>query len=229
MSSDLIAVGDVLAALDGALRHAGHALDGGHVADRRTRSGSPGIDRSGCTLTRPARSTSAVGLIGQICLPSGLADTPADHTLVAAFDAAGGAVGVLDGDAVAVDVGDHRVELDLDAHLLQPGLRLLAELLAHRRQHRGRGVEQDHPRLGGVDVPERALEGVVGELGDLPGHLDAGRTGADDDERQQLLAPTGSLDRSACSNAPRMRPRSSSASSIDFMPGANSAKWSLPK
>ena len=34
----------------------------------------------------------------------------------------------------------------------------------------------------------------------------------------------GSLDRSACSNAPRMRPRSSSASSIDFIPGANSAK-----
>ena len=39
----------------------------------------------------------------------------------------------------------------------------------------------------------------------------------------------GSLDRSACSKAPRMRPRSSSASSMDFMPGANSAKWSLPK
>ena len=39
----------------------------------------------------------------------------------------------------------------------------------------------------------------------------------------------GSLDRSACSNAPRMRARNSSASSIDFMPGANSAKWSLPK
>ena len=50
-------------------------------------------------------------------------------------------------DAVAVDVGDHRAELDLDAHLLQPGLRLLAELLAHRWQHRGRGIEQDHPRL----------------------------------------------------------------------------------
>ena len=101
------------------------------------------------------------------------------------------AVGVLDGDAVAVDVGDHRAELDLDAHLLQAGPRLLAELLTHRRQHGGRGVEQDHPRLGRIDVPERAFERVVGEFGDLPGHLDAGGTGADDGERQQLLAAGG--------------------------------------
>ncbi len=40
-------------------------------------------------------------------------------------------------------------------------------------------------------MPEGALEGVVRELGDLAGHLHAGRTGADDDEGQQLLAPTG--------------------------------------
>ena len=38
-------------------------------------------------------------------------------------------------------------------------------------------------------MPERALEGVVGEFGDLPGHFHAGRTGADDDEGQQLLPP----------------------------------------
>ena len=109
----------------------------------------------------------------------------------ARLDAPDGAVGVLDGDAVAVDVGDHGVELDLDAHLLQPGLRLEAELLAHRRQHRGRGVEQDDVRLGGIDVPEAALEGLVGQFLDLAGHLDAGRTGADDDEGQQLLAALG--------------------------------------
>ena len=39
-----------------------------------------------------------------------------------------------------------------------------------------------------IDVAERAFERVVGEFGDLPGHLDAGRTGTDDHERQQLLA-----------------------------------------
>ena len=40
---------------------------------------------------------------------------------------------------------------------------------------------------------------------------------------------TGSLERSACSKAPRMRPRNSRASSMVFIPGAHSAKWSLPK
>jgi hypothetical protein len=34
---------------------------------------------------------------------------------------------------------------------------------------------------------------------------------------------------SASSNAPKIRPRSSRASSIDFIPGAKRAKWSLPK
>ena len=33
---------------------------------------------------------------------------------------------------------------------------------------------------------------------------------------------------SASSNEPKMRPRSSRASSIDFMPGACRANWSLP-
>ena len=194
----------------------------------RRRSGIRESLRSGMTLTRPALSISTSD-----CAARSAAQRAGRHSrrphLGCAFDTASGAVGILDRDAVAVDVGDHCVELDLHAHLLQPRLRLLAELLAHRRQHRGRGVQQDHPRLGGIDVPERALQGVVGEFGDLPGHFHAGRTGADDDEGQQLLAPAGSLDRSACSKAPRMRPRSSSASSIDFMPGANSAKWSLPK
>ncbi|COX21572.1 Uncharacterised protein [Mycobacterium tuberculosis] len=44
-----------------------------------------------------------------------------------------------------------------------------------------------------------------------------------------LARRSGSLDRSACSKALNMRPRNSNASSMDFMPGANSAKWSLPK
>ena len=89
---------------------------------------------------------------------------------------------MLDGDAIAVDVGDHRAELDLDTELLQAGSGLEAELGAHRRQNGRGGVEQDHSGLGGVDVPERALEGVVGQFGDLAGHFDPGRAGADDDE-----------------------------------------------
>ena len=38
-----------------------------------------------------------------------------------------------------------------------------------------------------------------------------------------------SLLNSAISSAPKIRARSSSASSMVFMPGANVAKWSLPK
>ena len=40
-----------------------------------------------------------------------------------------------------------------------------------------------------IDVPVRTFERVVGEFGDLAGHLDARRACADDRERQQLLAP----------------------------------------
>lgn len=50
-----------------------------------------------------------------------------------------------------------------------------------------RAVHQDDARLGRVDVAELALERVGGELADLSGHLHAGRTGAYDDEGQELL------------------------------------------
>ena len=53
----------------------------------------------------------------------------------------------------------------------------------------GNGVEQNHPRLRRIDMPERAFERVIGEFGDLPCHLDARRARADDGERQQLFAP----------------------------------------
>ena len=38
-------------------------------------------------------------------------------------------------------------------------------------------------------MPESAFQRVVGQFGDLPGHFDAGRAGADDGEGQQLPAP----------------------------------------
>jgi hypothetical protein len=40
-------------------------------------------------------------------------------------------------------------------------------------------------------VPERALQGVVRQFGNLPGHFDTGGAGPDDGERQQLLATLG--------------------------------------
>jgi hypothetical protein len=40
-----------------------------------------------------------------------------------------------------------------------------------------------------VRTAKVAAQGVLGELGDLAGHLDAGRAGADDDEGEPRLLP----------------------------------------
>ena len=70
----------------------------------------------------------------------------------------------------------------------------------------------------------------VGQLGDLPRDLDARGPAADDDEREPCPSPvSGSCSIAAISNAPRIRARSSSASSIVFMPGAQRENSSCPK
>ena len=166
--------------------HPRHTFDGRHVTDHEdvgmTRDRQIGKDfHTSGTVEFDA------GLVGEVAAERAGRNAGRPH-LACGFDTPHGAVGVLDRDAVAVDVGDHGVELDLHAHLLQPVLRLLAELLTHRRQHRGRGVEQDHPCLRRIDMAERTFEGVVGQFGDLPGHFDTGRPRADDDEGEQLLA-----------------------------------------
>ena len=158
-------------------------------------SGWPGSVRSGSTATRPARSTSAPDCSPRI-RPSGLACTPAAQIFVAALIRRDLAVGVLDLDAVGVDVGHHRAELDLDADLVELAAGAAAELLAERRQHVGGGVEQDDAGGGRVDAAEVAAQGAVGELGDLAGHLHPGGAGADDDEGEQpvdLLLRLGEL------------------------------------
>ena len=94
---------------------------------------------------------------------------------------------MLDLDAGRVDVDDLGAEPHLDAHLGEAADRAVAELLAERAEHRGSRVEQDDAGLGGVDAPEVALEGAPRQLGDLTGHLDARRAGADDDEGHQPL------------------------------------------
>jgi hypothetical protein len=137
--------------------------------------------RSGCTATRPARSSSAPDCSAS-CLPSGHAGGP---DLGGGVDPPDGAVGLLDVEAVLVDVGDHRAELDLDPDLVQLPAGPPAEPLAERGKHDRGGVEQDDPRGRRVDVPEVLAQRAVRQLGDLPGHLHAGRAGADDDEGQQ--------------------------------------------
>ena len=177
-------LGRVARALNGALRLARYALDTGHVADDE-HVRVPGNGEIGQDLDPAGPVDLGAALVGDH-FGQRAGRHPGRPHLGGALDAPRPAVAVLHVDPVAIDSGDHRAQLDLHAEFLQPRGRLAAELLAHRRQHRGSRVEQDHPGPGGVDAAEGALEGVVGEFGDLAGHLHAGRSGADDDEGQQF-------------------------------------------
>ena len=125
-------------------------------------------------------------MFGDLCT-QGARSYPGRPNLACGFDAAR-AVGVFDREPLAVDVDDHGAELYLDAHILQPGLGLLSQVVAHWRQHRGPRVEQNRPRLCRINMAEFAFQGLGGQLGDLACQLHPGRTRADDGERQQLLA-----------------------------------------
>ena len=62
-------------------------------------------------------------------------------------------------------------------------LRPRRQPLRERLEHALVGVQQHDPRLRGVHRPVLGLQDPLGELGDLPGHLHAGRARADDRER----------------------------------------------
>ena len=73
-------------------------------------------------------------------------------------------------------------------------VRVGLQLLVERRQHRGRALQQDDPRLAGVDRPVVARQHGVRQLRDLPDRLHTGRAGADHHERQPL-GPLGRVGR----------------------------------
>ena len=56
------------------------------------------------------------------------------------------------------------------------------------RQHAVGGLDEEHGRRGRVDGAIVAAQRVAGELGDLACHLDSGRPGADDHEREPAPA-----------------------------------------
>ena len=184
-------LGGVLGTLNGALSDAGHAGDGHHVADdehvRLAFEGEVGFDR------HPAGPVDlgALALVGDHLAQRAGRDSGRPH-LAGALDAAflAGLL-VLDLDAHVVDVGDHRVGVHLDAHLLQPALGFHTEVLPHRRQHERRTVEQHHPAFGRVDGAKRPGQRALGQFDDLAGQLHTGGSAADDDERQ----PPGALER----------------------------------
>ena len=182
-------LGGVAPTLDGALGDTGYAVDRHHVADHK----DVGVARNR-QVRADLHTSRAVQfdtrLLGQVLTQGARGHARRPH-LAPGFDALHGAVGMLDGQAIAVHVGDHGAQLDFNAELLQALACLLSQLRAEGRQHSCRGIEQDDPRIGRVDVPEGALEGLVGQFGDLPGHFDAGRTGTHHGEGHELAAPDG--------------------------------------
>ena len=149
-------------------------------------SGCPGRLRSGLTLTRPARSTSA-SLCSASCWPSGEALTPAAHTLQRDRIRRS----VPSGSITSTPVLSTPTTLTLSwtsTPILASWSRAAGgQLLAERPEHRRRGVQQDHPGLAGVDPAEVPAQRPVRQLGDLARHLHPGGAGADDDEGQPLL------------------------------------------
>ncbi len=75
-----------------------------------------------------------------------------------------------------------------DAELLQRLRRLADSDSRERGQDPVGRLDQQDPRLAGVDALEVVLQRVTRELADLAGDLDPGRAAADDDERQLSVA-----------------------------------------
>ena len=133
-----------------------------------------------------------------------------------------------DRDRVGGDVDDGVPGERCDAQLLERACRLPRERLGEARQDAVGGFDEQHARRPWVDRTEVATQRVVCELGDLAGHLDAGRPGADDDEVSQLGAARGRSRLRRLERA-RMRLRISSAPASDFSSGACSLHSSWPK
>ena len=183
-------------------------------------SGWPGSVRSGFTPIRPARSSEAPDCSASVRQRTGLHTGRPD--LGDGDDPLGASVLVrtsIPRSSTSVTIAPRMTSTPLfsSSFLASPSFSPNGGSTCGAASSRIAGV-------AGVDRAEVAREGAVRQLGDLAGHLHPGRAGSDHDERQQVvdfsprIAPS-----SAISNAPKIRPRSSRASSMLFMPGANSA------
>ena len=178
-------LGGVLGALDRDLGDAGQVVEGDHVADDEdlgvARQREVGVDGD------PAGAVErGAGLVRERPAQRARLHTGRPH-LGDGADALLAAVLVLHDQAALVDLRDQRAEHDLDAEALELLLGPGAEPGAERRQHLRCRVDQYDARVVAADRTEVAGQGAVRELGDLAGHLDAGRSGADDDEGQQVV------------------------------------------
>ena len=191
-------------------------------------SGCPGRVRSGSTAMWPLRSTSAP-VADASCAASGDACTPAAQTTVCA-SMRSRAVARPHVDAGRVDVDDprahHQLHADVDGARGQPPPERRSPNVVSGSLPPSTSSTRT---VAGIEGAELAAQASRRQLADLPRDLDAGRAGADDHDREPLLLLGRVGATSAISNAPKIRRFSSSASSMVFIPGANSANSSCPK
>ena len=140
-------------------------------------SGWPGSDRSGPTLTRPARSWSA---------PSQRA-AARRHDAGGPDDGGGCQTLVADGNAVSVALGNRRAEPHLDTQPLERAARRFAQRLRKGRQQPRARLDQHDARVAGIDVAEVVTQRHMRQLGDGARHLHAGRAAADHHEGEEAL------------------------------------------
>ena len=97
--------------------------------------------------------------------------------------------GILDRDAVLVDVHDGVAEQRRDPQVLERASSLGRELRWEAGQQPVDRLDQQHPSLARIHRAELAPQRVAGELPDLAGHLDTGRPAADHHEGEPRASP----------------------------------------
>ncbi len=141
-------------------------------------SGCPGIDRSGFTSTRPARSVGAPSVA-----PRGDAATPAAHKIVSAA-----IENALVSTRDAATTRHRRARANVHAETLEIVARGLAERFRKRREQIRPGLEEDDPGRSRIEMAEVPCERFPRDLGQRPSQLDAGWSSAHDDEREERLS-----------------------------------------
>ena len=190
-------------------------------------SGCPGTVRSGSTCTRPARSRPAPDC-SAICRPSGLACTPAAQTLVRAsmrLEPPSGPLTVMPVASTSVTIVPRRTSTPIAVSRRRaaspsrsPKVGSTASAASSRMMRACRGSMR-RKSLRRVRWASSAIWPAISTpVGPAP-------TTTKVRARSRSAGVRAS---SASSKAPKMRPRSSRASSIDFMPGACRANSSWP-
>src|SRR5262249_22342264 len=95
--------------------------------------------------------------------------------------------------AGAIHVLNVSAQQYLHAQSRQAVLRGTGEALRKSSQYAGRMVDQHYSRQGGIDTAEFRPDRIADQSSDRAGHLYARRTGAHQDERQQVAVTAGVL------------------------------------